>query len=130
MKIFLTTLLNRRFGGLLSFFRIQSVNEKTFKNYCLLLASFINVISEVFKSFLWKIQQNRGKGSTQKWYLWCNLEGRLKTKFGPLSQFSFIKNLPDYRGLSAKMRFVGWSTLLLNVSSFSPSQRKKDLVYS
>ena len=40
----------------------------------------------------------------------CNQEGRLKTKFGPLSLFSFIKNL---LGLSAKIRFVGWSTLLV-----------------
>ena len=44
------------------------------------------------------------------------IERRLKTKFGALCLLSFIKNLHDYRGLSAKMRFVGWSTLLLNVS--------------
>ena len=46
----------------------------------------------------------------------ADLEERLKTKFGPLCRFSFIKNLLDYRGLPAKMRFVGWSALLLNAS--------------
>ena len=83
----------------------------------------INIsVYEAFKSrvdhptfvFLWEIQQTRGKGSRHKWYLCCNLEGRLKTKFGPLCLYSFIKNLLDYRGLSAKMRFVSWFTLLLN----------------
>ena len=34
----------------------------------------------------------------------------------PVCLFSFVKNLLEYRGLSAKMRFVNWPTLLLNAS--------------
>ena len=82
----------------------------------LIIEAFKSRVDHLASSFLWEIGQNRGKGSRQKWYLSCNLEGRLKTKFAPLCLFSFIKNLLDYRGLSAKMRFAGWSTLLLKTS--------------
>ena len=48
--------------------------------------------------------------------LCCNQQGGLKTKFGPLCLFNFIKNLLDYRGLSTKMSFVGSPILLLSAS--------------
>ena len=49
-------------------------------------------------------------------YLCFNLEGGISISLDHTCLFSCIKIVLEYRGLSAKMRFVDWSTLLLNAS--------------